>query len=198
MDKIINTNQEVEDDDISPAARPPKLTVNSVLICDLTQFEFIYKLLNESGYNNFKLELLYRATNDGDENFHNICDGINNTVMVIKAKETGLIFGGYTKNAWSKNEAYQTDDKAFLFSLTHLTKIPIKDACWSIYTTKSAFEIVWGYPDDIKLYPKFMTSKMNKSALGAYKNNDITDKNFLSGIENFQVEELELFRIINN
>jgi len=192
MDKNITTN--IDDEDVSPASRPPKLVADSVLI-DTTHLDFLINNLVEAGHDNPKLELKYRASIDLDVNFHKICDGIPNTLMVIKAKDTGLLFGGYTQNPWSINGGYKNDNKAFLFSLSKLKKIPIKNPEWATYNVGATFFVVWGYPDDIKLYEKFMSNNKNKSVLNAYGSDDITDKSFLTEQENFYVEELELFQV---
>ena len=196
MDKNITTNiVEDDDDDVSPASRPPKLVADSVLI-NLTHVDFLTSNLVEAGHDNPKLELVYRASIDGDVNFHTICDGIPNSLMVIKAKDTGQIFGGYTRNPWSYKGGYSSDTKAFLFSLSKLKKIPIVNAGSATYNVKQNYFIVWGYPDDIKLFKGFMTNNKNTSLLNAYKSNDITDINYLTDCNNFYVEELELFKIL--
>ena len=41
-----------------------------------------------------KLHLLYQATSGLD--FHNRCDGISSTLVIIKSHH-GKVFGGYTK-----------------------------------------------------------------------------------------------------
>jgi len=193
MDKNIITN--IEDDDLSPASRHPKLVAESDLI-DITHVDFLISNLVEAGHDNPKLELVYRASIDGDVNFHTICDGIPNSLMVIKAKDTGQIFGGYTRNPWSYKGGYSSDTKAFLFSLSKLKKIPIVNAGSATYNVKQNYFIVWGYPDDIKLFKGFMTNNKNTSLLNAYKSNDITDINYLTDCNNFYVEELELFKIL--
>ena len=77
-----------------------------------------------------KLELKYRASRDGFKasDFHSHCDGIPNTLTVIKAK-SGNIFGGYTEQAWHSRVEDVTDPKAFLFSLVNKEEKPLKVMC---------------------------------------------------------------------
>ena len=64
-----------------------------------------------------KWELKYRATRDGFKasDFHSHCDGISNTMTIIKAK-SGNIFGGYTEQEWHSDDDFVADPKAFIFS----------------------------------------------------------------------------------
>ena len=77
-----------------------------------------------------KLELKYRASRDGFKasDFHSHCDGIPNTLTVIKAK-SGNIFGGFTEQEWHSECEFVTDPKAFLFSLVNKEEKPFKVLC---------------------------------------------------------------------
>ena len=80
-----------------------------------------------------KLKLLYRATRDGfrGEEFHERCDGIKNTVTIVKS-EHGNVFGGYTGEAWESYPGigkWSVDPKAFVFSLINKDNNPFKALC---------------------------------------------------------------------
>jgi len=77
-----------------------------------------------------KWELKYRASRDGFKasDFHSNCDGIANTLTVIKVK-SGNIFGGFTEQAWQSRAEFVTDPKAFIFSLINKEKNPFKVMC---------------------------------------------------------------------
>ena len=49
-------------------------------------------------FQNYKAELLFRKTQDGStsQDFHAQCDGIPNTVTIIKTVD-GFVFGGYNE-----------------------------------------------------------------------------------------------------
>jgi len=77
-----------------------------------------------------KWELKYRASRDGFKasDFHSHCDGIPNTLTVIKAK-SGNIFGGFTEQAWHSDNDFVADPKAFLFSLVNKEEKTFKVMC---------------------------------------------------------------------
>ncbi len=77
-----------------------------------------------------KLELKYRASRDGFKasDFHSHCDGIPNTLTVIKAR-SGNIFGGFTEQAWHSDDDFVADPKAFIFSLVNKEEKPFKVLC---------------------------------------------------------------------
>ena len=71
--------------------------------------------------------LIYQATKNGFgmSDFHSKCDGIMNTLMIIKTTES-YVFGGFTTQDWSKLGSYQSDSNAFLFSLINPFNQPVK------------------------------------------------------------------------
>ena len=76
-------------------------------------------------------KLLYRASIDGflSKDFHSKCDGMENTLTVIKS-ESGNVFGGYTGKAWTSGVSeYFTDPNAFIFSLINEEKKSFKVFC---------------------------------------------------------------------
>ena len=72
-------------------------------------------------------ELKYRGTRDGLKaaDFHKKCDGIAETLTVVKATN-GNIFGGFAEKAWSSKNEWIADPKAFIFSLINKEEDPSK------------------------------------------------------------------------
>ncbi len=68
----------------------------------------------------------YRASRDGfsGENFHTKCDGVSNTLTVIKTTN-GNIFGAFAEKAW-ENGTHVVDPKAFIISLINKENKPFK------------------------------------------------------------------------
>jgi hypothetical protein len=68
-------------------------------------------------------ELLYRGTDCNEwtnKGLHKRIDKRGPTVVLMKIKQTGRRFGGFTSVSWespSSNSGYKYDDYAFLFSL---------------------------------------------------------------------------------
>ena len=75
-----------------------------------------------------QLKIVYRASRDGfsAEMFHLKCDQIAPTITILKSKQNGYIFGGFTEAFWSGNEVQKRDSNAFIFSLTNKENYPCK------------------------------------------------------------------------
>ena len=80
----------------------------------------------------FKFNMLYSSKKDGDTagEFHENCDGVSPTVVVIK-DTNGNKFGGYTTSSWAppyeSGSCYSRDQNAFTFSLSKKRKVEQAD-----------------------------------------------------------------------
>jgi len=89
------------------------------------------KLLNLTeltSITNQKWRLIYQASVDGFDSFHSKCDGVRNTLLIVKSNKN-YIFGGYTTADWSSskiNSGIKYDANAFLFSLVNEFNYPVK------------------------------------------------------------------------
>lgn len=87
---------------------------------------------------NLSFSLVYQASRDGFglSDFHSKCDGLLNTLMIIKTADS-YVFGGFTTQDWSAVNGYQKDYHAFLFTLrSHLNeaiKLSIINPYYAIY-----------------------------------------------------------------
>jgi len=85
----------------------------------LTQEESVSlkQILNFTN-SNTSFSLIYQASRDGFglNDFHSKCDGILNTLMIIKTSDS-YVFGGFTTKDWSQVSGFQADSNAFIFSL---------------------------------------------------------------------------------
>ena len=63
-------------------------------------------------------QLIYRATRDGfkSKTFHEICDNVPNTIVIIKT-DSNDVFGGFTSVGWNSRGVNGQDEDAFVFSL---------------------------------------------------------------------------------
>ena len=72
-----------------------------------------------------RTKLIYNSEIDGDKAsiFHEKCDNINPTIILIQTKE-GFRYGGYTSVSWEGSEEtqFKTDQDAFIFSFDTLKK----------------------------------------------------------------------------
>ena len=98
----------------------------------LTQDESVLlkQVLNFSSNPSFSL--IYQASRDGFglKDFHSKCDGILNTLMVIKSTDS-YVFGGFTTQDWTDLSGYKLDIEAFIFSKS--AKQSMIDANFAIY-----------------------------------------------------------------
>ena len=152
-----------------------------------------------------KWKLQYRATRDGfsAQDFHNKCDGIENTFTVVKS-EYGNIFGGFTEKAWDSSDKYYADPKAFIFSLVNKENKPFKvnctngaDAIGCLPKFGPIFGNIQG--DDISIDSDSNTNPSSWCYFGSsYKHADYrkgTEKTkaILAGSYLFQALEIEVF-----
>ena len=155
---------------------------------------------------NRKLTLVYRASRDGfsTEQFHAKCDKIPKTLSIIKARDSGNVFGGYTQCTWNHSGTYKQDNNAFIFSLVNKDNKPIKmkqtNPASAIFPY-SSYHITFGAGHDFKTATNSNTSGESYSNLGntykhptyQYETNEA--KNFLAGSYQFYTSEIEVFRV---
>ena len=72
----------------------------------------IQRILNKK---NIKYKILFRSNIDGDAAsiFHEKCDKIKNTLVLIKASGNKR-FGGFTTETWDGNDINKKDEKSFI------------------------------------------------------------------------------------
>ena len=103
-------------------------------IMNENEFELIKSTIeNKVNKKVLGLKKLYQATIDGEEpsKFHSKCDGIRNTITLIKSAGNRR-FGGFTSETWDTSNVYKNDNTCFLFSLDKQKIYPIKNNCKAI------------------------------------------------------------------
>ncbi|RMX48524.1 hypothetical protein pdam_00008499 [Pocillopora damicornis] len=150
--------------------------------------------------------LLYRASRDGwsASNFHSCCDNKGPTVTVIKSRN--YTFGGYTEQPWQSSNTglYKRAPGSFLFSLVNAsglppTKLPLIDGMEgnAIYCYSSNGPVFGGGHDlNICNSPNSSNCSVN---LGNTYQSPVGQNcfNFLTGSQNFTVNEMEVFVLEN-
>ena len=154
-----------------------------------------YEKLVKSWLNNreFKTELLYRKSRDGStpNDFHNRCDNKGITITFIETTKE-YIFGGYTELAWDKSEKYKKDKSAFLFSFNNKQKFAARNDSPSIYcSANEGPRFGCGYPE-IYLYKTLDKGKSYNGKFCTF----IGNRELTNGEENWNVKELEVYKII--
>ena len=84
---------------------------------NLVKNEIKYLVKKEPKYS----KKLFSTVTDGDlsKTFHEKCDNINNTLVIIKAIN-GKRFGGFVSQCWDINSGYKNDTSSFIFSLDNM------------------------------------------------------------------------------
>ena len=152
-----------------------------------------------------KWTLLYRGTRDGfgADDFHSKCDGLHNTLTIVKAKGSESIFGGFTSASWDSFSGDKSDPNAFIFSLTNKDNKPLK---MKIDPNRHEYAIychsVCGptFGDDIVIENNANTTMDSYSYLGysykhpqyAWRTNEADT--FLAGSFKFQLDEIEIYQ----
>ncbi len=84
----------------------------------------------------FQPKLVYRGSRDGMNGaaFHKKCDGLKNTVSIIKAKFNGnsksSLLGGYLDMAWNSSGGWINSNNSFIFSLSTKKKATVSTATY--------------------------------------------------------------------
>ena len=161
-----------------------------------------------------KWALVYRASRDGFKasDFHSNCDGITNTLTVVKVTN-GNIFGGYTEQAWHSNNGLVVDPNAYVFSLINKDRNPFRVMCSNRGKYAIGCYKYWGplfgeceedYASDFLIDSESNTCADSFSNFGClYKHPDYEFRteeadSILAGSEFFQTLELEVFCKVQN
>ena len=149
---------------------------------------------------NISFEQLYKASCDGDNinAFHNKCDGVKNTLILIITDDDKRKFGGFTSKEWDKSNKYKYNNKAFLFSLDLLEFYPILDKYRNkaINCRENFYAPIFG--NDLFIFDGFFTSKLNKTEekYFDYSNSKMVKEEYkLSGQKYFTVTEMEVYKV---
>ena len=137
---------------------------------------------------------IFCSSEDGDlaETFHQKCDNIEGTLILVKTKKYKR-FGGYAKKKWNHgNGSFANDSKAFLFSLTTMDIFNRNENGNEIKGDKDSGP--WfGSGPDFQIVNKWFSnnSTHNKKCFGYPQNVNFP----LAENNNFLVKELEVYKI---
>lgn len=148
--------------------------------------------------------LLYRGSEDGFSAamFHERCDGIKDTVVVVHS-DHGNVFGGFTRLPWVSDVGrYQVDEEAFVFLLRKKESTLKKGAKVFIQYRSSQHSVchnkymgpIFGYGHDI-----YIRSNCDKVDDNSCRNHtfrcDYAAQ--LGGKEKFRIIDYEVFQIVH-
>ena len=170
-------------------------------ITNSNEIKFIIDYLKETENfknKNFKLNLLYRGTRDGDRtaDVHKKCDGLKNIIVFMKT-EQGNSYGMYSEIGWETRTIkyeYPKDNNAFLFSLN---KKKIHKAI------KGKVSICW-VGNNVGLYifnnigfKDYFLNRINQNLTYVIKDDfeNCKMEDFNSGLKEFKFLEIEIYQI---
>ena len=145
------------------------------------------------------VKLLFRASRDGGyaKDFHEKCDGIKNTLTIIKT-DKNYIFGGFTSQMWSVITENIKDDEAFCFSLDkmkiyNIIKGKYAIRCGDHYGPKFLSEETY----IINIGNDFYNEEHNTcKVINSFYDNITEDYELCHGDYSFSINEIEVYEII--
>ena len=128
----------------------------SVIMSDYEKYFITDEIKRRMNKSVKEIKKIYQCSVHGQDisNFHQKCDNIPNTIVVIQSRGNRR-FGGFTSQTWDTSTEYYKNDKyAFLFSLDKYRIYPSKHGECAIYCGKNVGPS-FGYGGTIKIesYP---------------------------------------------
>lgn len=162
----------------------------SAVFKNIKEIEMIESFVN---IGELKFALIYKAKRDGDkaEIFHHRVNGSVDTLVVIKTTN-GNRFGGFTRESWDGNNS-KRDPLAFVFSLDKLKCYECVNEEEAIVCNEENGPIFGG--EQIVIGDDFTSSDGNKTGLKGAGYNTTEDFELNNGVENFAVDELEVYHV---
>ena len=158
-----------------------------------------YNLINDTIAEKNKQKIkgwtkIFSTSEYGDlaQNFHEKCDNIENTIVLVKTKKYKR-FGGYTKKKWNHNNgSYSNDSKAFLFNLDTMDIFNRNDNGNEIKGDKDSGPCFGSGPDFQIVNKCFSNNSIHNKKCFSYPQN----VNFpLAENNNFLVKEYEVYKV---
>ena len=158
-------------------------------------YEFILKEIENRNKKIKNLNLIYRATRDGDQinNFYDKCSNIKDIILLIKS-ENNAKFGGYTEVGFKKvfEEQYK-DNSAFVFSFDKKKIYSIKkdlDAIRCCYCCCPQFY------NTIYLRGNFLSSQNHVGGVNVNYEGFSSNFELNNGSQYFKALDLEIYQIL--
>ena len=155
---------------------------------------FLFKYFKDE---QLRFKLLYSMSKDGGAKiFHQKCDKKGSTLIIFKIQEKDIRFGGYTSVSWDDKSGEKYDENAFIFSLnnkkTFKTTIPEK----SIYCDSDYGPFFGGNKKAVNA--ELWVGGTNNGGLYNYNVYQDKKKECTQGLEDFILEEIEVFQVKKN
>lgn len=153
---------------------------------------------------NYKFTLKYQASRDGfaTDNHREQCSELGPNLTIIKARDSGYIFGGFTVHPWIGGGEYLRDENAFIFSLTNGDNNPLKMKCNEPRSAvQSNVDKVRFGVLDIKIGNNSNLDQVSSSSISKkyihpnFAENSEEARSFLAGSHYFTTSEIEVYEL---
>ena len=189
--------EEEEEEEKKRKEEEEKKKFPSLILTEKNQKELIITKLKNRGKTINSLNLLFRASRDGDQSsvVHNKIDGKKDILMIVQTTK-GLKFGGYTQIGFDSSNNSKQDAQAFLFSIDKnktYDNIPNKNA---IYCYSSGCPYFFSDSGNFNIeIPNTFYSNDGKTTKKGDCYYTTEDYEINGGEEKFRIKELEYFQI---
>ena len=197
IQELKNKNNKLEKE-IENLKNNTKSRIDNAIIKD-EELNLIEEAIKNKFHTNIKrYELLLRGSRDGfhSNNFHQKCDGKNNTITFILTKY-GRRFGGFTEATWDQSGQWKKYPNSFIFSLDNKEIYYIKNNanCILCYKNGNPNFLGFGEGHDFKLYNNCNENNCSYDNSGViFETNG--KKYALAGSYNFSVKDYEVFQLL--
>ena len=164
-----------------------KTCPNAAYLNEIIPFQFtsVKKLLKASDFGFQSAE------------FHNKCDNLGPTLILIKTKNTRY-FGAFCTVSWNKTiNNYQNAEGSFLFSLDNQAKLEVFQNQGNTMYCNNDYGPTFGGGHDLQIASDCSNKNGSYSIIGStYKlPAGATANTFFAGAQNFAVEEYEVYSL---
>ena len=179
----------------------PENNINSFkskIFNKLSDMNFIFDEITKNGKNFRGINLIYRASEEGDkiEKFNNKCSNIENELIVIKTNKN-YIFGGFTKAGWKKEKGKDFyDSDAFIFSYNLKKIYNIKEPRYAMHCQSGDCRFSFGSRTYAILFGNnFLTKYSGRIDKMEDYSGESSDMEINGGVKDYKVSELEVYQI---
>ena len=155
-----------------------------------------FRLINQNKI--AKYCLLYRKRRDSDNAFyfHEKCDKIKGTLVLIET-EDNLRIGGYTSETWEGNNISKKDNTAFVFSLNNNKGYNVKNNLDAIYCNPNSGPCFCGNNAPTLFISNICDVNGGECCKAIDSNYDgyIYDYEINNERKNFKIKEYEVFEV---
>ena len=165
------------------------------IIKNKDELDFLTRRISQL-YQRITLNLIYKATVDSDraEIFHEKCDNLNSSIVLVESGN-GRRFGGFTTCNWEGNNINKNDDNAFVFSLDKMRIYNIIPGEEAIGCYRNYGPVFMGC--QIKINDEAFTKGGTTFLKGqSYQTNE--DYELSGGLKAFSIKEIEVYEVEPN